>query len=194
MTCCMRHHFKSSPHWRMLCVPHSTWLHPPLLLLHIRTEQQQGFLFQHLPPDWLEQESKANLLLWATDSCATSSPSVVLATWGTGGRFEGSLEELPWRWSEDVWCLMIRLYGTFNSVLLVWLIRKCLLFTCFLWMMLFFSDYQLLSCLTNTDHLSSHVRLNTDILNNDDTQRHGSVAPLVQHISMATLVWLLVKL
>lgn len=100
-----------TPHWRMLCVPHNTWPRP---LSSYTLEQQQGFLYKHLAPDWSELDSKANLLLWDT----ASSLSVVLATWGTGGRFEGSLEELPWRRFEHVWCLMMMLKAQKSVILL----------------------------------------------------------------------------
>lgn len=116
-----------------LCTTHTPRTAPPSLLLHIRLELQQGFLYKHLAPDWSEWDSKANLLLWDTDLYAASSLSVVLATWGTGGRVAGTLEELPWRRSEHVWCLMMKHWKSgillnntlwINFCLVVWLQGK----------------------------------------------------------------------
>lgn len=91
--------FISSHRWPVVvcsegCFVYLTPCDSSPLLLHIRVEQQQGVLIQQPTPDWSEWDSEDNLLLWETDLCAASLLSVVLATWGTGGRFEGSLEEL----------------------------------------------------------------------------------------------------
>lgn len=83
----------------MRCVPHNT-CGPTLFLLHTRMVWQQEFLSKHLAPDWSEWYSKANLLLWDTDSCAASSLSVVLATWGTRGRLNRSTRSKPYQPAE----------------------------------------------------------------------------------------------
>lgn len=69
----------------------------PSLFLHTRNEQQQGFFIKHVASDWSDGDAKANLLLWETDLCTAGSPSVVLETCETGGRIQGSPEELSWR-------------------------------------------------------------------------------------------------
>lgn len=84
----------------------------PSLLLHTRNEQQQGFFIKHVASDWSDGDTKANLLLWETDLCTAGSPSVVLETCETGGRIQGSPEELSWRPPNDVRNLMFSMLSS----------------------------------------------------------------------------------
>ena len=75
---------------------------PPSHFLPIRKERRQRFLYKHLAPDWLEWDSKVNLLLWDTGSCAAS----FLLSWQHEEQEAGL--RAPWRWSGHVWCLMMK--------------------------------------------------------------------------------------
>lgn len=97
---------------------HTTRSPAPPLLLHIRGATTGIPLQALLAPDWCGWDTEANLLLWDPDLCAACWVSVVLATWGTGGRFEASLEERSWRRVEHVWCLMMLLRAKKAAILL----------------------------------------------------------------------------
>lgn len=89
----------------MLCVPpHTMWLHP----LSSYTSERSNNRDSSTSVCLLIGQIRVLEPICCYETLTRALLSAVLATWRAGGSFEGSQEEPPWRWSEHVWCLMMK--------------------------------------------------------------------------------------